>query len=99
MSRTCIDDPSFWGSQDEVPDTTPQAPLTIEAEPPGTTAHALEPHYTRAEVATMFRVCQQTVSNWVKAKKLRSVGPGRGLRFRPSDLENMIDLKSGKSKS
>lgn len=99
MSRLRSDDPSFWRNQDEPPHAPAVAPQTPEPLAVSETTGGSEQLLTRAEVAALFQVCQETVSNWVRRGLLRPVGPGRGLRFRQRDLEDLIGRKSGESQS
>jgi hypothetical protein len=96
MKPPAIDDPSYWRPTGPDPEVEADPPDEL-ALPPGM-ASAMEPRLTRAEVATMFRVVPETVSNWVKWDWLRSVGSGRRLLFRLSDLETMVERKISKPK-
>jgi hypothetical protein len=96
MKRPAIDDPSFW--RPTRPDPEVHADPPEELKQPPEMASAMEPRLTRAEVAAMFRVVPETVSNWVKWGWLRSVGPGRRLLFRLSDIEAMVERKISKPK-
>ena len=44
------------------------------------------PLYTTAEVATMLRVNQRTVQEWIRTGALQAVRYGRLLRIRQADL-------------
>lgn len=49
-----------------------------------------ETFLTVAEVATVLRLNQQTVRNWIDAGQLPSVRVGRRVRIRRSDFDRLV---------
>jgi excisionase family DNA binding protein len=60
--------------------------MSTDHRPPNTTDEFL----TVAEVATLLKVNQQTVRNWIDQGKLAAVHVGRRVRITRADLERVI---------
>jgi excisionase family DNA binding protein len=50
-----------------------------------------ESFMTVAEVATILKLNQQTVRNWIDAGKLPAIHVGRRVRIKRSDFERLIE--------
>ena len=53
--------------------------------------------YKTSEVATMLRVAQRTVEDWIRSGQLKGVRYGRLLRVREADLATFGEVLQGHS--
>lgn len=71
----------------------------MEQHPTGmaTQASPLGRLYKTSEVATMLRVAQRTVEDWIRSGQLKGVRYGRLLRVREADLTTFGEVLQGHS--